>query len=187
MIDDFKYQILTLQNQTVANEKYKYFPTNLIFEIKLQLKPYLNLLRQVKCFVTCWVNSSIISSDNDLTQCIMRENWCRNKGDWPRYVCIYIIYIYIYIYIHRHVFHLPQDSPVRLGLTSREQLMLPECSKHQVLSFAKMLVVWWTNRKYSVLISVLQSAQWINSERIYPHISNISTLYESLTTILQIS
>ena len=30
-----------------------------------------------------------------------------------------------------------------------------------------MLVVWWTNRS-SVLISVLQSAQWINSERIYP-------------------
>ena len=26
----------------------------------------------------------------------------------------------------------------------------------------------WTNKKYSVLISVLQSTQWINSERIYP-------------------
>ena len=28
-----------------------------------------------------------------------------------------------------------------LGLTSRELLMLPECSKNQVLSLAKMLVV----------------------------------------------
>ena len=55
-----------------------------------------------------------------------------------------------------------------LGLTSREQLMSSECSAHQVLSFANMVVVCWTNKKYSVLISVLQSTQWINSERIYP-------------------
>ena len=44
-----------------------------------------------------------------------------------------------------------------LGLTSREQLMSPECSKHQVLSFAKMLVV--NKQKNFVPISVLQSAQ----------------------------
>ena len=83
------------------------------------------------------------------------------------YIYLYIyIHTFIYIYIHRHAFRSSQDSSVWLGLTSREQLMLPECSKHQVSSFAKMLVVWWTNKKYSVLISVLQSAQWINSERI---------------------
>ena len=52
------------------------------------------------------------------------------------------IYIYIYIYIHRHMFHPSQDSSVWLGLTTREQLMSPECSKNQVLNFAKMLVVW---------------------------------------------
>ena len=74
--------------------------------------------------------------------------------------------LYKYIHIHIHVFRPSQDSSVWLRWTSREQLMLPECSKHQVLSFTKMLVVWWTNKKYSVLISVLQSAQWINSERI---------------------
>ena len=74
---------------------------------------------------------------------------------------------FIRLYIHIHVFRPSQDSSVWLWLTSREQLMSPECSKHQVLSFAKMLVVWWTNKKYSVLIIVLQSAQWINSERIY--------------------
>ena len=69
----------------------------------------------------------------------------------------------------KNSFKIPsQDSPVWLELTSREQLMSPECSKHHVLSFAKMLVVWWTNRNHSVLISVLQSAEWINSERIYP-------------------
>ena len=40
------------------------------------------------------------------------------------------IYIYIYIYIRRHVFRPPfQDSSVRLGSTSREQLISPECSK----------------------------------------------------------
>ena len=45
---------------------------------------------------------------------------------------IYIHYIYIYTYIYPHI----RVSP----LTSREQLMSPECSKHQVLSFAKMLI-----------------------------------------------
>ena len=76
--------------------------------------------------------------------------------------------IYIYIYIHRHVFRLSQDSSVWQGLTSREQQISLECSKHLVLSFAKMLVVWWTNKKHSALICVLQSAQLINSEHIYP-------------------
>ena len=54
------------------------------------------------------------------------------------------VYIYIYTYIHIHIqmFRFSQDSSVWLGLTSREQLMSPECSKHQVLSFAKMLAVW---------------------------------------------
>ena len=33
------------------------------------------------------------------------------------------------------------DSSVWLWLASREQLMSPECSKHQVLRFAKTLVV----------------------------------------------
>ena len=83
------------------------------------------------------------------------------------FICLFInlsIYkqdIHMYICIHRHVFRPSQDSSVWLGLTSREQLMSPECSKHQLLSFAKMLVVWWTKKKYSVLISVLQSAQCI--------------------------
>ena len=45
------------------------------------------------------------------------------------------------LYIHIHVFRPAQDSSVWLELTSREQLMSPECSKHQVLSLAKMLVV----------------------------------------------
>ena len=59
------------------------------------------------------------------------------------HVCIYIyMYIYIYIYIYKHVFRPSQDSSVWLGLTSRRQLMSPECSKHEVLGFAKMLVVW---------------------------------------------
>ena len=86
------------------------------------------------------------------------------------YICVYILCIYICmcIYIHRHVFRPSQDSSAWLELTSREQLMSLECSKHQVLSFAKMLVVWCTNKKHSVLISVLQGARWINSERIYP-------------------
>ena len=35
--------MLTLQNQNVADEKWKYFPINLIYKIKLQLKDYLNL------------------------------------------------------------------------------------------------------------------------------------------------
>ena len=56
-----------------------------------------------------------------------------------------------------HVLRPSQESSVWLGLMSREQLMSSECSKHQVLSFTKMLVVWWKNKKYSVPISVLQS------------------------------
>ena len=47
-IDNFTYQILTPQ----------YF----IFKIKLKLKAYLNLLRRVRCSITCWVERSIISS-----------------------------------------------------------------------------------------------------------------------------
>ena len=66
------------------------------------------------------------------------------------------------------MFRPSQDSSVMLVLMSRVQLMLSECSKHQELSFAKMLVVWWTNEEHPVLISVLESAQWINSEFIYP-------------------
>ena len=51
---------------------------------------------------------------------------------------VYIIkYIYIYIHPQTHV----SSFPVWLGLTSRKQLMSPECSKHQALSLAKMLVV----------------------------------------------
>ena len=67
-------------------------------------------------------------------------------------------------YIQRDVIRPSVDSSMWLGLMSREKLMSPECSKHQMLSFAEMLVVWQTNKKYAVLISVLQSAQWINSE-----------------------
>ena len=55
---------------------------------------------------------------------------------------LYFWYLYIYyIYIHIHVFRPAQDLSVWLGLMSREQLMSPECSKHQILSSAKMLVV----------------------------------------------
>ena len=84
--------------------------------------------------------------------CVIIYNW---EGT---HFYIYI-YIYIYKYIHRHMCRPLQDSSVLLGLTSKEQLMSPECSKHQVLSLAKMLVLWCTNKKYSGLISVLHSAQ----------------------------
>ena len=47
-----------------------------------------------------------------------------------------IVYIYLI-----NVFRLAQDSSEWLGLTSREQSISPECSKHQVLNLAKMLVV----------------------------------------------
>ena len=35
-----------------------------------------------------------------------------------------------------------QDLSVWLGLMSSEQLMSPECSKHQVLSFAKYIYIY---------------------------------------------
>ena len=63
------------------------------------------------------------------------------------YIQIHILYIYIYIYIHRHVCCPSQDSSVWLWLTNREKPLSIECSKHQVLSFAKMLVAWWTHFK----------------------------------------
>ena len=49
----------------------------------------------------------------------------------------------VYIHIHRHVFHLSQDLSVWLGLTSREQLMSPEWSKHQVLSFSIYIAMYF--------------------------------------------
>ena len=80
------------------------------------------------------------------------------------------IYIYIYIYIHIHVFRPFQDLSVWLGLTSREQLMSPECSKHQVLSFARMLVVWWTNKKTFALIHQCSPECSMNKFRAYIYI-----------------
>ena len=43
--------------------------------------------------------------------------------------------------MHIHVFRPAQDSLVWFGLTSREQLMSPECSKHLVLSLAKYIYI----------------------------------------------
>ena len=61
----------------------------------------------------------------------------------PIYVSIYLsVYLSIYLSIQRHVFRPSQDSSVWLGLTSREQLMSSECSKHQVLSFAKCKYIY---------------------------------------------
>ena len=65
-IDDFKSQIFTLQNQRVGDEKYKYFP-----KIRLRVNAYLNLLRQVRCFVIWWVDSSISSNSNHTQNIIM--------------------------------------------------------------------------------------------------------------------
>ena len=65
----------------------------------------------------------------------------------PKHTFIYL-YIYICICILRHVLRPAQYSSVWLGLPSREQLMSPECSKHQVLSLTKMLVV--NKQKYSI-------------------------------------
>ena len=60
------------------------------------------------------------------------------------YICIYIyiyayiyMYIYMYIYIstiHRHMFCPSQELSVWLRLTSREQLMSPECSSSELSS-----------------------------------------------------
>ena len=55
-----------------------YFLTFLVlhfdfFKIKSQLIRYLNFLRQVRWFVTWWVETNIISSDENHTQNIIRE------------------------------------------------------------------------------------------------------------------
>ena len=63
---------MTLQNQKASDEKQKHFPTNLISKIELQLKSYLNLLQQVRCFVIRCGENSIISSYISLTHNIIR-------------------------------------------------------------------------------------------------------------------
>ena len=60
--------------------------------------------------------------------------------DLSIYLSMYI-YIYIYIYPHTRVLSFPGLISVA-WVNSREQLMSPEYSKHQVLIFAKMLMVW---------------------------------------------
>ena len=72
-----------------------------------------------------------------------RKNEMKLENMTMDFLNILYVYIYIdiYIYIHKHVFCPAQDLSVWLGSTSREQLMSPECSKHQVLSLAKILVV----------------------------------------------
>ena len=62
-----------------------------------------------------------------------------------------------------------------LGLTSREQLMSPKCSKHQLMNFAKMLVAWWTNKKYSVLIWYIDIDRYIDICPIRPILSRCLT------------
>ena len=54
----------------------------MICKIKLQLIGYLNLLLQAKCFVTCWVESTIISSKSSLLQNIARETSEAEKKRW---------------------------------------------------------------------------------------------------------
>ena len=76
------------------------------------------------------------------------------------YICIYI-----YIYIHMHVFRPSQVSSVWLGLTSREQLISPECSRHQVLSFALPKCLWCGERTKNILFSSVFSR--VLNERIY--------------------
>ena len=58
-------------------------------------------------------------------------------------------------YIHRHVFRTSHYSSVQFRLRSTEQIKSPECSKHQVLGFVKMLVAWSTNQ--NILVSSLFS------------------------------
>ena len=79
--------------------------------------------------------------------------------------CIYIYtntnaYIYIYIYIHGYVFRPSQHSSVWLRLTSREQLMSSECSKHQVeayIIYQEAYIIWchlwYTSVKWWYLVS----------------------------------
>ena len=60
-----KYEIISqiwIYNWT-QNWIFWYFWDFHIFKIKLQLKGCLNLLRQVRCFITWWVEISIITSD----------------------------------------------------------------------------------------------------------------------------
>ena len=51
--------------------------------------------------------------------------------------------MYVCVYIHRHVLHPSQDSSVRVGLTSREQLTSPECSIHQALEDRSLIEDSW--------------------------------------------
>ena len=52
------------------------------------------------------------------------------------------------------MFLLSQDSSLWLGLTSIEQLMSPECSKHQFLSFAKMFYIYIYMYIYKIYICI---------------------------------
>ena len=62
----------------------------------------------------------------------------------------------MYIHDTNTCFFLPRNHQCDSGLPSREQLISPECSQHQVLSLPKMLVV--NKQKKIDLISALQSA-----------------------------
>ena len=52
-----------------------------------------------------------------------------------------------------------QDSSVRLGSTSRGQLMSPQSALRKTLSFARLLVAREKAKFHHGFISVLQSAQ----------------------------
>ena len=50
--------------------------------MKLQLKDYLNLLRQVRCFVICGVENGIIRLARNLTQNVIRETTDVEQKIW---------------------------------------------------------------------------------------------------------
>ena len=50
--------------------------------MKLQLKDYLNLLRQVRCFVICGVKNGIIRLARNLTQNVIRETTDVEQKIW---------------------------------------------------------------------------------------------------------
>ena len=50
--------------------------------MKLQLKDYLNLLRQVRCFVICAVENGIIRLARNLTQNVIRETTDVEQKIW---------------------------------------------------------------------------------------------------------
>ena len=101
-----------------------------------------------------------------------------------------LIQMHIYLFIHGYVFRPSQHSSVWLRLTSREQLMSSECSKHQVeayIIYQEAYIIWCHMLYRSVKWWYLVSKFWFFELLVGERAKNDPKWQKILSVVLHIS